>query len=73
MTVSQVSSMWTGCHMYPMMPYSCIVLEAVPEAEVPLAFPTVKAQEFTPLNIKSVEPAEDDLAPPKPVPKQSLF
>ena len=26
------SSMWTAAHLYPLLPWSCIVLESVPEA-----------------------------------------
>ena len=35
-------AMWTAEHLYPVLPWSCIVLEAVPEAkvQVPRAAPS---------------------------------
>lgn len=32
-TALGVSSMWTAAHAYPLLPYSCVIMESIPELE----------------------------------------
>ena len=32
-TALGVSSMWTAAHAYPLLPYSCVIMESIPESE----------------------------------------